>query len=231
MFSQILSGNNSSVKWVLMLVFLGVIGCVYSAQHLVPRDLQDNVVFPWVAGLVGVDKFEKGSHDFSVDKRVTSHDEIMPLKGKKDGPLERVVEAIKEVITPEKNNRVSGSYDCPSLFFFVFKNNSVKPQISSKDQKVKKLKNWLERYPHTVIVLEGHSSSTGKGDSNFLLSYKRAKAVYRFLMRAGIREKQLSIRASGEDNLLKGIPATSRKNRRVSMRIEGIAECQNYSDN
>lgn len=230
MFSQTLSGNNSSVKLVLMLIFLGVIGCVYSARQLVPVELQDNVVIPWIAELAGVDELDKDRPDSSIKKRVTNIGEKMPLKEAKAGQLERVAEAIKKAITPEKNKQVVREYDCPSTFYFTFKNNSVKPRISSENEKVKKLKKWLEGHPHAVIVLEGHSSSTGKGESNFLLSYKRAKAVYTILMKAGIREQQLSIRASGEDNLLKGIPATSEKNRRVSMRIEGIAGCQNYSD-
>ena len=103
MFSQTLSGNNSSVKLVLMLIFLGVIGCVYSARQLVPVELQDNVVIPWIAELAGVDELDKDRPDSSIKKRVTNIGEKMPLKEAKAGQLERVAEAIKKAITPEKN--------------------------------------------------------------------------------------------------------------------------------
>lgn len=49
-----------------------------------------------------------------------------------------------------------------------------------------------------VVILEGHASSVGKFNYNMTLSYKRAHAVREYLLRQGVPQKLLSIKAFGE---------------------------------
>lgn len=80
-----------------------------------------------------------------------------------------------------------------------FANNSA--ALSSGDQA--KLKNVVETIennkPHLTAVLHGFSSSTGSAEYNEKLSFRRAEAVKKALLEAGLNSKDLIIQNHGVD--------------------------------
>lgn len=79
----------------------------------------------------------------------------------------------------------------------------------------------LNDYPDTNVVIQGHTDSTGPGEYNEELSWRRAQAVVAFLEDEGVRRGRLSAQGLGE-----GEPAASntteegrRLNRRVHIEI------------
>lgn len=121
--------------------------------------------------------------------------------------------------------------NCPPLFILSFNKNSLTPQLKEKDKKINQLKEWLGLHPRITIVLGGHSSSKGSKEHNLILSYRRAKAVQRFFIESGIAGHRLAAQAFGEEKPIAGIPSSSERNRRVSMHVKGMNECQNHTIN
>ena len=60
------------------------------------------------------------------------------------------------------------------------------------------LKNYLIENGQIKIDISGHTDNTGSNDINNTLSHNRAKAVYTFLIKEGIREDRLSFKGYGD---------------------------------
>ena len=73
----------------------------------------------------------------------------------------------------------------------------------------------------------GHTDASGTEEYNLLLSHRRAKAVEKILIDAGISKHHLVTRALGEQEPLENLPVQSEKNRRASIRIMDLEECIN----
>ena len=115
--------------------------------------------------------------------------------------------------------------NCPSKFFFTFSRNSTAPDKQGTSSKVQQLTLWVKQHSDTKIFIEGHTDSFGPEEYNLLLSYRRAKAIEKVLIDAGISKKQLITRALGEQEPLQDQPGQSKYNRRVSVRIEATQNC------
>ena len=116
--------------------------------------------------------------------------------------------------------------DCPPLFSVTFERNSIQPIESNLNQKAKKLQEWLSRYPESILLIDGHTDSSGPEELNLLISSQRADVIYELLAESGIAKDQMGIRAFGEFAPLRGIPTDSSNNRRVFLRVEGIDTCR-----
>lgn len=64
---------------------------------------------------------------------------------------------------------------------------------------LKRLQRMLEEYPTLRIEIHGHTDSMGTAESNQVLSEQRAKAVYDFLIDAGISAERLRSKGFGEN--------------------------------
>ncbi len=79
----------------------------------------------------------------------------------------------------------------------------------------------LQRYPSYILSIEGHTDNTGNANSNLVLSQKRAKACYDYLVGRGISTTRVSSQGFGEtspiaeNNTLKGRTL----NRRVEFNV------------
>jgi outer membrane protein OmpA-like peptidoglycan-associated protein len=79
----------------------------------------------------------------------------------------------------------------------------------------------FNRFPDTLITVEGHTDSTGTAAGNQELSEKRARSVFTVLVRNGVHALRISMRGYGDrfpvaDNAK---PDGQRSNRRVQMKI------------
>lgn len=70
-----------------------------------------------------------------------------------------------------------------------------------------------------LLVIEGHASPDGTPIANWQLSNRRAAAVYRYLVEAGVNPYRLAWRPMGESAPLEGVTDPDQQ-RRVELRIE-----------
>ncbi len=103
-----------------------------------------------------------------------------------------------------------------------FDNNKaeVKPEYFAE---IKKMAEFLTTYPHTSLVIEGHTSKVGSAAYNKKISQKRANAIVNVLVdEFSIDASRLSAVGYGEERLLSDAndAATHAKNRRIEAKIE-----------
>ncbi len=103
-----------------------------------------------------------------------------------------------------------------------FDNNKsiVKPEFFTE---IKRMADFLEKYPHTSLVIEGHTSSQGSAAYNKKISQQRADAIVAILVEEfNVDGGRLSAVGYGEERLLD--PANTAeahaKNRRVEAKVE-----------
>ncbi len=79
----------------------------------------------------------------------------------------------------------------------------------------------LKKYPENIILVKGHTDSTGTAAYNQTLSEKRAKAVYDFILENGLKTSSLSYKGyAATQPVASNNTAEGRaKNRRVELSI------------
>ena len=80
---------------------------------------------------------------------------------------------------------------------------------------------WLERNPHLVVEVAGHTDSDGAAAANLGLSERRAYTVRDYLISGGISASRLTARGYGESEPVADNGTTEGKaeNRRVELRV------------
>lgn len=89
---------------------------------------------------------------------------------------------------------------------------------------LKRLVAFLQANPQINIELEGHTDYVGPASYNATLSINRAKAIYDYLIAAGISATRLTYKGYGPERPLvpNDMPANRQLNRRVAFRITQI---------
>ena len=83
---------------------------------------------------------------------------------------------------------------------------------------VQKLGEFLRRYPHNKVLIEGHTDSTGSAEHNQKLSEQRAYAVRKGLTDMGISNDRISTHGYGEQYPVAG--NNNAANRQLNRRVE-----------
>lgn len=97
-----------------------------------------------------------------------------------------------------------------------------KADLSAQAQKTLiDLNRVLKKYPENIIVVQGHTDSTGTLEYNNQLSLQRAKAVYDFILANGLKTSSLSYEGYGPNAPIADNATTEgrAKNRRVELKI------------
>lgn len=102
----------------------------------------------------------------------------------------------------------------------LFTTSSAELSASAK-QTLIDLNTVLKKYPENIIQVQGHTDSSGSVEFNQILSEKRAKAVYDFILENGLQTDSLTYIGFGPN-----MPIASNdtaegkaKNRRVELKI------------
>lgn len=120
---------------------------------------------------------------------------------------------------------------CPPLFTVLFAHNSARPIVPPDfEEHLVSLREWMNAHLDAKLLFEGHADSNGSSEFNLRLSARRAMAVARLAVKAGISGERLAARAYGKSELLPGETADSASNRRVTMRIEQARQCPDHLD-
>ena len=101
---------------------------------------------------------------------------------------------------------------------FDFNSAKVMPGLYTEIDRVSSV---MQRYPQTLIRVEGHTDSIGTETYNMDLSRKRAQAVSDLLVQRSISSQRVNIMAFGESNpIASNNTETGRQmNRRVEIKI------------
>ena len=103
----------------------------------------------------------------------------------------------------------------------LFANNSSVIGNSS-DSQFQEVADFMDRYPATNAVIEGHASAPGSDDYNLMLSQKRANAVRTLLIQKyGIKAERLIAIGFGETQLLDtaNTAKANQTNRRIVVKV------------
>jgi OmpA-OmpF porin, OOP family len=121
--------------------------------------------------------------------------------------------AVEERQPPRAPARTSGR--AFERIFFHSGSASLSTEVRTRLQRGAR---WLQRHPTRSIIVEGHSSTTGKPEPNQVLSEARAQAVKAYLVDQGVDESRIETSAFG---MTKPVykPGTNPKNRRVIIRL------------
>lgn len=79
---------------------------------------------------------------------------------------------------------------------------------------------FLKTNKKTIIEIDGHTNIAGDTESNQKLSVARAKAIYDFLIKKGIKEKRLSFKGFGDTRPIAF--NTTEEGRKMNNRIEFV---------
>jgi outer membrane protein OmpA-like peptidoglycan-associated protein len=83
-------------------------------------------------------------------------------------------------------------------------------------------KNWLEKYPESMLLITGHSDLVGTPEYNQELGMERAKSALKYLESNGFQSSRIIVESKGETEPVAGyITAEGRaKNRRTVISIK-----------
>jgi outer membrane protein OmpA-like peptidoglycan-associated protein len=126
--------------------------------------------------------------------------------------------------TSQLPDRRTAAAECFGPLTIPFARNSAQPNADDVRKSGEPLRRWLSTHSDAVILIEGHSDTTGTEDVNVLLSYSRAKAVAGLLKRAGMPARQMTIRAAGSSAAAGGTTGLA-SDRSALLRIAGVEDC------
>ncbi|MCG8320171.1 MAG: OmpA family protein [Cytophagales bacterium] len=101
--------------------------------------------------------------------------------------------------------------------FFDFDKYELQEKSITELEKVRR---FLEENPTVNIGIAGHTDNSGSASYNKELSVNRAKSVYRYLIKQGIRENRLKFRGYGQEKPI--APNDTEENKQKNRRIEFV---------
>jgi outer membrane protein OmpA-like peptidoglycan-associated protein len=109
----------------------------------------------------------------------------------------------------------------PLIVNYDFDGIEFKPGQQS-DNAVTAFKEWLEKYPSSMLLVTGHSDFIGTPEYNKDLGLKRAQNLYEYLLSKGIPAGRIVVTSAGEDEpVAPHYTEEGRlKNRRTEVRIK-----------
>ena len=131
--------------------------------------------------------------------------------------MDKQAEEIKQAVPNAQVERVGEGINMTFNSGLLFKINSSDLSDSAK-YNLGKVAVVFNKYPETLILIEGHTDNTGTVEYNMSLSQKRAEAVSNFLMTQGVASARLNIKWYGEDQ--PKYPNDTDANRKLNRRVE-----------
>ncbi|WP_440876923.1 OmpA family protein [Thalassotalea sp. PLHSN55] len=131
-----------------------------------------------------------------------------------------------------RNTPMSDKVDANGCTVFTEKNLEMSLQVNFDNNKsevkpqyfddIKVAADFLKQYPHTDLIIKGHTSAQGSAAYNKSLSQKRADAIVAILIEEfGIASNRLTAQGLGEEQLLdqSNTAAAHAQNRRIEAKV------------
>lgn len=81
------------------------------------------------------------------------------------------------------------------VYFALNSSNLSKEAKADLDKQV----DWLKKYPKTIFTVEGHADERGTSEYNLALGDRRAHAVRKHIVGAGVSEERISTVSFGKE--------------------------------
>jgi outer membrane protein OmpA-like peptidoglycan-associated protein len=122
------------------------------------------------------------------------NDKLMPLIKK---PV--VSQTIPELLTNEADSlmKIKASMPKNLLIYFEFGKSKFNPDPQNENR-VSEFKEWMEKYPQTILLVTGHTDMVGTTDYNYDLALKRAQVVGKYVEDQGINSGRMVVSSKGE---------------------------------
>ena len=131
--------------------------------------------------------------------------------------MDKQAKEIKQAVPDAQVERVGEGINMTFTSGLLFKINSSDLSDSAKIN-LQKVAVVFNKYPETIILVEGHTDNTGTVEYNVDLSKKRAYAVSDYLMAQGVAKNRFDIKWYGEDQ--PKYPNDTDANRKLNRRVE-----------
>lgn len=135
--------------------------------------------------------------------------------------MERMASQVKDVQTVRQQDQLVVIMPSSSLF----DTNSAQLHPGAQNN-MREVADILQRYPHSDVIIAGHTDSTGETAYNQRLSQERSEAVRAFLLAQGVDPNRINTRGYGETMPIASndTAAGRQQNRRVELTIKPRAE-------
>jgi outer membrane protein OmpA-like peptidoglycan-associated protein len=131
--------------------------------------------------------------------------------------MDQQAKELKQSIPTAQVERVGEGINMTFQSGLMFKINSDMVADSAKDD-LEAAAAVFNKYPETILHIEGHTDDTGKDEYNMALSEKRANAVANFLISKGVASNRIERKWYGETQ--PKYPNDSEANRQMNRRVE-----------
>jgi len=107
------------------------------------------------------------------------------------------------------------------LILFKFNRDKIDVKTERLQQSFRRIVKKLEDYPLAEVIVKGHTDIIGTAEYNMELSRRRAKTIYKELVRCGISESKIKYEGYGQNLPLMSndLPEGRMMNRRVEIEI------------
>lgn len=105
--------------------------------------------------------------------------------------------------------------------FFSLNSSSIEPDA---EHVLKRQAEWLLRYPHYFVTVEGHADDRGTREYNLALGQRRAVAVRDYLVSLGVSSQRMKTISYGKERPVAVCDDIScwNQNRRVVLTINSV---------
>jgi outer membrane protein OmpA-like peptidoglycan-associated protein len=146
------------------------------------------------------------------------NDKLLPVLKKPD-----TKQATPENLTNEADSLMKLKAIMPEDLTIYFEFNDARFKADQQyDNSVTKFREWLEKYPGSMLSVTGHTDIVGTIDFNYALGIERAEAVGRYLESKGIPSGRI-IKVSEGESMASGdyiTPEGRAKNRKTVVSIK-----------
>jgi len=141
-------------------------------------------------------------------------------------PAMRKPEPVQQI--HEEQTNVSDSLahilaSMPKTLMIYFEFDKAEFKMDSRiDNSITEIKNWLDKYPSSIILVTGHADLVGTSEYNNALGLRRALSVSKVLEEKGILSGRISSDSKGSDQPLGDYLSEEgrAKNRRTEISIK-----------
>jgi outer membrane protein OmpA-like peptidoglycan-associated protein len=122
------------------------------------------------------------------------NDKLIPAMQKKV-----ISPAIPETPAHEADSlmKIKASMPKNLLIYFEFDKTKFKPDPQNESS-VREFKQWLEKYPQSMLLVTGYADLVGTMDYNYDLALKRAQIVGKYIESQGINGGRMVVSSKGE---------------------------------
>lgn len=139
-----------------------------------------------------------GETQIDKQEQVDRMQELLIKDGKYVKKIWRIAYYCIDDISVTKGEKIAITESEPYIFQNVLFATGKWVLLSDAEEELKDLATYIQQNPSKYFEIGGHTDNVGDDTANQVLSEKRAKTVYDYLLQLNVSKKQLSYKGYGE---------------------------------